>query len=170
MKSATESEGEKGIRALNETHGYALLAYARRRLHDERDAEEAVQEVLVRAWRYSSTYDPSKGTERTWLFGIARNVVTDQQTKRSLRIVNDDGEHGEVDDSLERLADSSVVSDALNRLSAEHRNAIVASYFHGKTTTQIAAESGLAPGTVKSRIFYGLRALRDSLEEQGIIQ
>ena len=170
MKPDTTSSGDQAIRELHEAHGYALLAYTRRRLSDKRDAEEAVQEVLVRAWRYSSSYDPGRGTERTWLFGIARNVVTDRLSKQQLRLVKDDGDRGSIDEDLERLAESSVVSDALNLLTPEHRHAIVASYYHGKTSTQIAAESGLAPGTVKSRIFYGLRALRDSLEEQGILR
>lgn len=170
METAPEPQGNEAVRALHDAHSHALLAYARRRLSDERDAEEAVQETLVRAWRYASSYDPSRGSERTWLFGIARNVVTDRLAKRHLRVVDQEYERGAVDESLERLADSSVVSDALNRLTPEHRNAIVAAYYHGKTTSQIASEAGLAPGTVKSRIFYGLRALRDSLEEQGLIQ
>ena len=161
---------EEAVRALHAQHGRALLAYAHRRLPDSRDAEEVVQEVLVRAWRYSSSYDPDRGSERGWLFGIARNVITDRITKTNLRVVGSPHEAGELDNSLERLIDASVIADALDRLSVAHRSAIVAAYYQGKTTTQIADDTGVAAGTVKSRIFYGLRALRDSLEEQGIIQ
>ena len=165
-----EVDADDNIRALDAAHGYALFRYAYRRLTDHREAEEAVQEVLVRAWRYSSSYDSERGSVRMWLFGIARNVVADRMSKQHLHLVDSAPDHAAVDESIDQIVDTSMVEDALARLTPEHRDAIVAAYYHGKTTTQIAVESGIAPGTIKSRIFYGLRALRDTLEEQGIIQ
>lgn len=133
-----------------------------------------MQEVLVRAWRYHASFDPTLGTERTWLFGIARNVINDRTGKRSrpkLRLIApEQTDEIRQTEEIERVTEAFVISDALDQLSTEHREAIVAAYYHGKTPTQVAMETGVAVGTAKSRLFYGLRALREALEEQGILR
>ena len=69
----------------------------------------------------------------------------------------------EVDAALDRL----LIGDALARLTPEHREVVRRSYFQGRTTAQIAADLGIADGTVKSRLHYALRALRLALSETG---
>ena len=49
-----------------------------------------------------------------------------------------------------------------------HREALIATYFGGRTVNEAAEELGLPPGTVRSRVFYALRALRNALEERGV--
>jgi RNA polymerase sigma-70 factor, ECF subfamily len=82
---------DEAVRTLHDQHASAILAWARRRLADPREAEEVVQETLVRAWQKHHQYDPDRGSERAWLFGIARNVATDhhRRTQRHLRAVPD---------------------------------------------------------------------------------
>ncbi|PQM44557.1 ECF RNA polymerase sigma factor SigL [Mycobacterium talmoniae] len=62
-----------------------------------------------------------------------------------------------------------LVSDALAQLSAEHRAVVRRSYYQGWSTAQIAADLGIAEGTVKSRLHYALRALRQTLQEMGVV-
>jgi RNA polymerase sigma-70 factor (ECF subfamily) len=52
-------------------------------------------------------------------------------------------------------------------LTPEHREVVRRSYYQGSTTAQIAADLGIADGTVKSRLHYALRALRLALSEMG---
>jgi RNA polymerase sigma-70 factor (ECF subfamily) len=61
-----------------------------------------------------------------------------------------------------------LLTDALNALSAEHRAVLFDCYYRGQTAAQIAAARGLPPGTVRSWIHYGLRALRLALQERGV--
>jgi RNA polymerase sigma-70 factor, ECF subfamily len=63
-----------------------------------------------------------------------------------------------------------LVSDAMAQLSAEHRAVVARSYYQGWTTAQVAADLGIAEGTVKSRLHYALRALRQALLEMGVAQ
>lgn len=166
-------EPEPAIRHLYEQHGDALYRYARSRLEDTRDAEDVVQEALVRAWRHGASYDPERGTERAWLFGITRNLVADRRRPRRLRLVPVDDANalheGATDGEIDRVVEASLVADALARLSPQHRAVVVAAYFGGHTTAQIADELNVPQGTVKSRLFYALRALRLGLEEQGVL-
>lgn len=159
------------LRRLHREHGSALYGWALRRLADPRDAEEAVAETLVKAWRAHEQYDPGKGAERAWLFGILRNTATDhyRATRRHLRVV-DAGEADELADSgIDEIVESSVVRDALFDLSDQHRRVIVEAYYEGRTVSQIADRLGLPAGTVKSRLFYGMRRLRAALEERGVL-
>lgn len=64
--------------------------------------------------------------------------------------------------------DGWLVADALGRLSADHREVIVRAYYRGLSTHQIAAELDIPAGTVKSRMHYGMRALRLALQEMGV--
>ena len=68
---------DAGIQAAVNAYGAELYGFACRALDDHGLAEEAVQEVFVRAWRASDRFDPSLGSLRTWLFAILRNVIID---------------------------------------------------------------------------------------------
>lgn len=171
------SELEDAVRALHEAHAPALHAWARRRMADEREAEEVVQETLVRAWRKHDQYDPERGSERAWLFAIARNVAVDRHRSRTrhLRAVSsasgpaDGATEGATDWDLERAVETSHVRDALHALSTEHRQVIVETFYRGSSVREAAARLGIPEGTVKSRLYYGLRALRTELERREVL-
>jgi len=75
---------------------------------------------------------------------------------------------GSVEDASERLVRSWVVEEALRRLSEEHRNAIVQTHVRERPYGEVAAELGVPVGTVRSRVFYGLKALRVAMDEMGV--
>ena len=161
------------VEELHAAYGAALFVYAVRRLGDREAAEEVVQDTLVRAWRAASTYDPARGSLGAWLFGIARNLVTDRHRRaavrpRSVRPV-EDGDAPLTDGDVDRAIEAWQLADGLSRLSADHREAIVLVHYQGLTVVEAAARLGVPPGTVKSRVFYGLRALRLALEEAGVV-
>lgn len=168
-------ETDPVIASLSRDHAPALLAWARGRFADERDAEEVVADTLLRAWRAIDQYDPERGSERAWLFGIARNAAVDhhRRSRRHLRSVPvaEVPEPGpDEDPAIERIAEASLVLDALRSLSDDHRRTVLAAYYGGRTTTEIAADHEVPTGTVKSRLYYALRALRGHLEERGVLR
>ena len=165
---------EAGLRAAYGAHGPEIYRYALRQLGDEGGAQEVVQEVFLRAWRRADAYDPSVASLRVWLFAIARNVVVDEirrltvrPWRRQLTGEPESGQDstGPADDTL---VDTWLVEEALRRLRPEHRQAIVEAYLRQRPHAEIAAEVGVPVGTIRSRVFYGLKALRLAMDEMGV--
>jgi RNA polymerase sigma-70 factor (ECF subfamily) len=161
---------DAALRAVYDAHGGELYRFARRSLGDSGLAEEAVQEAFVRAWRASATYDPARASQRTWLFAILRNVVIDMVRARRSRpaLAPDDADVLEVaDDGIDRMLTLWQVEAALAELADDHRRVLVEVHWRGRPYADVAAELGIPEGTVKSRVYYGLRAMRGALEAQG---
>ncbi|HEX3789613.1 MAG TPA: sigma-70 family RNA polymerase sigma factor [Pseudonocardiaceae bacterium] len=152
------------VRALYEEHGRALLAYATRLTGDRAAAEDIVQETLVRAWKHPEVLVNPKGSIRAWLFTVTRNLVTDRARARAARpveVAETPAHQPTSRDHSEAVVDQMVVMEALDKLSAPQRDVLVQLYFHGRTVTETADVLGIPPGTVKSRSYHALRALRD---------
>ena len=158
---------DSGVRAAVQAHSGELYGFALRALDDRGLAEEVVQETFVRAWRAGRRFDPDIASLRAWLFAILRNVIIDAARARRVR----PGVGVEVDaaitDNLDALLQSWVVEEALHRLTDEHRRAVVEVYYRGRSAVDVATDLGVPAATIRSRLFYGLRALRLSLDELG---
>ena len=129
-----------------------------------------MQETLLRAWQHPQALNNGQ-TPRGWLFSVARNMVIDEGRSAGSR--NEEGSGppepagpNEASTALNRA----LVGDAMAQLPAEHRELVGRSYYQGWTTEQIAADLGIAEGTVKSRLHYALRTLRQTLLEMGVAQ
>lgn len=161
-----DAADEALIRAVYAEHGGALLAFTTRLLGDRAAAEDVVQEVLVRAWQHADVLTNGKGSVRSWLFTVARNLATDRVRARRARpaeVAEDAAPPPPVGDHADRVVDSLTVLPALERLSADHREVLQQVYFQGRSLPEAAAVLGVPPGTVKSRSYYALRALRTAL-------
>jgi RNA polymerase sigma-70 factor, ECF subfamily len=159
----------EAIQQLHQAHAAALWGYVLRLTGDRALAEDVVQETLLRAWRHD-VHDDAQGSARAWLFTVARNLVVDDARSARHRHeapTDELPDHGE-GDRIDRLFDSLVVTDALRSIGEDHRTVVVKAYFGRMSTAEIAAELDIPPGTVKSRLHYGLRALRLALQERGV--
>jgi RNA polymerase sigma-70 factor (ECF subfamily) len=147
-------------------HGITLRALA-----DRADAEDATQQVFVRAWRGRETFDPSRGSLVGWLVGIARHVCADTWHQRSRQARQVDAArsvlgpvtapaHLGPEQVVERLA----VLDAMDGLDQPARGIVELAFFHDLTHTQISEQTGIPLGTVKSHIRRSLLRLRDCME------
>lgn len=159
------------LRALHDEHAGALWAYCVRLTGDRGLAQDVVQEALLRAWRHPEVLDQSERSARAWLFTVARRLVIDQWRARQARpeVPTDVPPEAMGDDWTDRLLQSWVVAEALDCLSAEHREVLLECYYRGHSVAQAAERLDIPPGTVKSRTHYALRALRLALEEMGEI-
>ncbi|OLT53195.1 sigma-70 family RNA polymerase sigma factor [Cellulosimicrobium sp. CUA-896] len=157
------------LRAVHAAHGAALHRYVAR-LTDDARAQDVVQETLLRAWSHPEVLERPEGSVRAWLFTVARNLVVDDSRRAHHRRELASPhlpEHGE-DDATQAVLDAWLVGDALVALSPEHRAVVVGAYYRGRSVAELAAEQGVPPGTVKSRMHYALRALRLALQEKGV--
>jgi RNA polymerase sigma-70 factor (ECF subfamily) len=170
-----KATGEDLVRQLYAEHGRSLLAYATRLTGDRAAAEDVVQETLIRAWKHADDLDnDGKGSVRGWLLTVARNLVTDRARARAAR-PHEVAEPAEgmpasasERDHAQGVADSMTVLGAMDGLSTEHREVLVAIYYQGRTVAEAATTLGIAPGTVKSRSYYALRALRSVMSGNGM--
>jgi RNA polymerase sigma-70 factor (ECF subfamily) len=161
---------DEALRAAYDAHGAELYRFARRSLGDASLAEDVVQEAFLRAWRASSSYDPALSSQRTWLFAILRNVVIDFARARRARPPLASGAaatEGTAVDELDRALTSWQVEAALSELDDDHRRVLVEVHWRGRPYHEVADDLGIPAGTVKSRVYYGLRAMRSALESQG---
>lgn len=167
--------GDDGARlaALYEAHAAPVWRYVVRLTGDRAGAEDIVQETLLRAWRNPRILEQDPATMRSWLITVARNLVIDEARsarRRHEQVVAELPERGDASsgDDTDALFESLLVEEALAAVSAEHREVIVHAYFGGLSVAQTAAALGIPEGTVKSRMHYGLRALRLAFQERGV--
>jgi RNA polymerase sigma-70 factor (ECF subfamily) len=160
------------VKALYDEHAAALRHYAWRLTGDPARAEDVVQETLLRAWQHPEVANDTERSARSWLFTVARNMIIDESRslrfRREVSALDSSGAPertcpDEVNTALDRM----LIGEALARLTPDHRAVIQRAYLQGWTTAQIAADLGIADGTVKSRLHYALRALRLALREIG---
>jgi RNA polymerase sigma-70 factor, ECF subfamily len=168
-QKAFSLDEEDGVRAAYRAFGAELFGFAARSLGDHGLAEEAVQETFLRAWRAADRFDPSIAPLRTWLYSIMRNVCIDLSRARAARpsVAEPDIEIVHDTDAFDRALVSWQVEEALRRLGEDHRRVLVETYYRARPYAEVAEELGIPEGTVKSRVYYALRALRLTLEEMG---
>jgi RNA polymerase sigma-70 factor (ECF subfamily) len=158
---------ERDVREAYAAHAGELYGFAMRSLGDSGLAEEAVQETFLRAWRAGDRFDPQIGSLRTWLFAILRNVVIDLGRARAVRPALAEGGPEPTVEPLEGALLAWQVEEAMRRIGEQHRRVLVETYYRERPYAEVAVELGVPEGTVKSRVYYGLRALRIALEEMG---
>jgi RNA polymerase sigma-70 factor (ECF subfamily) len=152
-----------------------LYGYLRRMTGDEDAAKDLCQESLLRAYtNLHRLREPSNF--KAWLHTIALNLCRDRSRSKFAREVGFDeveirepesAEDGPQEE-LERQDLVEIIHRMLARLPLEQRNAILLREFEGFSSQEIATITGAPAATVRSRIFYGLRALRRMLPEYGI--
>lgn len=130
-------------------------------------AEECAQDVMVTVWRKASQFDPARASVATWIFTIARNRRIDM-LRRDRRPEPEELVWGpeEEPDQLDVLAlqqESDLLSAAIASLPEKQRIMVERAYFGDLTHSEIAEQTGLPLGTIKSRIRLALDRLRHAL-------
>jgi RNA polymerase sigma-70 factor (ECF subfamily) len=166
-------EIEASISTLYDRYSRTVFGVGLNMLGDRSLAEELVQEVFLKVWRSSRTFDPSRGSFSTWLYRVTRSVALDLYRKRANRVrpVSDGDSH------LASFRDSSAgpqevvdkswlswrVSRALEMLDAPHREVIELAYFGDLSQREISERTGVPLGTVKTRTASAYKRLRKDL-------
>lgn len=147
-----------------------IRGLALRSLRDDAAADDVVQEVFVRAWKYRSGYRPEHSSAPAWLVGIARNCIVDaarsagrEAERREADAVRSDREprHEEADLLVDRL----VVRAEVERLGPPRSTIMALAFYEELTHQQIAQHLDLPLGTVKSHLRRGLTNLRTRLKD-----
>jgi RNA polymerase sigma-70 factor (ECF subfamily) len=138
---------------------------------DRQQAEDVVQETMLRAWRQSGRLDLTEPSLMPWLATVARRIVIDDKRRKSARPAETgDGmlENAPAADTTDELLRKVLVGEALQSLSAAHREVLNETILRDHTVNEAAESLGIPVGTVKSRVYYALKALRVVLAERGV--
>jgi RNA polymerase sigma-70 factor (ECF subfamily) len=152
--------------ALVERHQSRLFTLAARVLGSRQDAEDAVQDALVRAWLALPRF---RGDARfsTWLYRICLNAARDARGRRRIHVAEAETEPA---DPRDRFAEHELSGDlqrALNALPEDYRDAVVLADVLGCSYAEVAELTGVPEGTVKSRVFRGRSELAHLLGTAG---
>jgi RNA polymerase sigma-70 factor (ECF subfamily) len=164
-------DGEEAmLRTLTEEHGPDLFRYVLRQTRDRELAEDIVQETLARAWGHPGRIAAGRDAARAWLFTVARNLIIDdaRSARKRRELGVDEVPEQSTPDETDAVLDRMLMADALGSLSRDHRAVLVEAHYLGRSVREIAEREGIAEGTVKSRLHYGMRALRLALQERGV--
>jgi RNA polymerase sigma factor (sigma-70 family) len=154
-------------------HVHAVHGYFRRRVGDAETAFDLTAETFAAALRAVPRYEPRPEPARAWLFGIARNKLSEalrqgqveDRARRALAmepIVLDEDDVA----TLELLSETPAL-EAVAELPADHRAAVLAHHVDGESYEEIAQRLACSQSVVRQRVSRGLRALRTRLEEGG---
>lgn len=162
--------------AFAELFGYfapRIKAYLLRRGAAPAEAEELAQEAMIMVWRRAATFDPAKSAASTWIFTIARNKRIDA-LRREKRPDYDPEDPSlapaappAADRAVEVTQQAARLAEAVAGLPEEQAALVRMAYFEDKAHGQIAAETALPLGTVKSRLRLAMGRLRKALNTEG---
>lgn len=162
---------EQALREVIELYGGIVNGMARRVLTDASLAEEVAQDAFVALWRRPGSFDPERGSLKTFLTSVARNKAIDlvrreesvKRTRESLA-----AEMAAAPASVafeEEVQGRSTIVNALQQLPEGQREAIALAYYGGRTYRDVALELGIPEGTAKTRMRDGLTKLRGLLAD-----
>jgi RNA polymerase sigma-70 factor, ECF subfamily len=158
---------------LYDRYGGRAYSLARRVCVDDGLAEDVVQEAFLGFWRAPDRFDPQRGRFSTWLLTLVHHRAVDAVRRQSAATrrtvpategVDEPSAAGAgADQDALAAVEAGQLRDALGRLPDDQRSALALAYFGGFTQREIAVRLGVPLGTVKSRMFTGIRRLRDLL-------
>lgn len=166
---------EAAVAELYDRFSGMLQALSQRVLGDPADAEEILQETFLQVWNQAERYDPRRSSVSTWLVLIARSRAIDrlrsarvkyrtavaaQLEKRDIHTSPTGA--GDVLHGERRLR----LSEELAKLPAEQRDVLELAFYRGMTQSEIAMQTGIPLGTVKTRTLLAMKKLRKALSKE----
>ncbi|WP_225803673.1 RNA polymerase sigma factor [Streptomyces sp. NK15101] len=168
------AEGDEAcLREAYRRWGPLVHTVATRRLGDPEEAEDVTQQVFVGAWNSRSTFDPRRGSLKTWLMGITGRKVADALEKRSRHLRDVDAATAAADTPARpeplagTLLDHMALTRAMEDLPDQQRLVLKTAFYEDLSQSRIAERTGLPLGTVKNHTRRGLTRLRKRLEADG---
>ncbi len=167
--------GNVAVREIYALHAPELYRFALRQLGDGCAAEEVVQEVFLRMWSSAAGFKPELASMRVWLFAIARNVVIDEARSRLRHVKRMAAARtaavpaSEVSGDIAHITiNRRLVHAALLRINTDQRTALVETYLRDRSYSEVASELDVPQATLRSRVHFGLKALRLAMEQMGV--
>ena len=168
------AEGDKvAFRTLFDAYGERVFRYTYRMVNDRSLAEEVTNDVMLEVWKGAHKFE-GRSKASTWVLGIARHLALNAIRGKRLITVDLDTTPEIADsrqtDAVARDRDTvgQKLRDALARLSADHREVVELTFFHGYSYQEVAEVTGCPENTVKTRMFHAKKQLCAALKRAGL--
>lgn len=159
-------KNEDGLTALSTHYGPLMRYIIAPILHDPRDQEDCLAEVVLRVWDNIDSYDPRKGSWKSWLTAITRNTALNHVRARARHDTA-----GEIPENFPSAAptpeeqvlqheQARALERAVSQLSARDRRLFYRKYYYLQSTAQIASELGITERAVEGRLYRLRKTLR----------
>jgi RNA polymerase sigma-70 factor (ECF subfamily) len=166
---ARVAAGQPGaVQECIDRYGGLIWSLARRLIHTQAEAEDAVQEIFVEIWRNAWKYDASVASETAFVAMLARRRLIDRRRRLDRRHDKEPLPEASpatpprgLDAAL--TEEAALAASALEQLSVEQRRCLRLSVYEGLSHEKIAASTGLPLGTVKTHVRRGLIKIRQTL-------
>ena len=163
---------DSALAELYDRYGRVAYGLALRILRDAALAEDAVQDGFLAVWRTAPQFVPERGKASSWILTLVHRRAVDLVRREERRRGDPldgvaDATSGGADEAAWLALERTRVQEALRKLPDGQREALELAYYGGFTQSELAERLGEPLGTIKSRMFNGLRALRGLLEERG---
>lgn len=160
-----KNQDRESFIALFEYFAPRVKSFLMRRGTEEGQADELAQETMLTLWDKAASFDPARARASTWIFTIARNKAVDSLRRNpgfetELSDILPDEHAASPGEDIMQAEETEFLAEALSRLPAEQSDLIRKSFFEGKSHGDIAKETGIPLGTIKSRIRLALERLR----------
>jgi len=174
LRLVVESEDD-ALGELYDRYSGMLRALARRILGDGGEAEDVLQEGFLQIWRQAPRYDPSRSSVSTWMSLIVRSRAIDRL--RTRRVVERTAQSAQQEESVRHTSPrgernvldqerAGRLREELGKLPAEQRQVLELAFYGGQTQSEIAAQTGIPLGTVKTRTLLAMKKLRKALRDE----
>lgn len=172
---AIVERNQEAVAELYDRFSSMLMALAYRILGSSQDAEEILQETFLQVWNQAGRYDPKRSSVSTWLVLIARSRAIDRLRSRQVQTRTVTAAQQEKPDSH---ASPTGVGDVLlherrqrlgeemSKLPDEQRQVLELAFYGGSTQSEIAEQTGIPLGTVKTRTLLAMKKLRAALRDE----
>lgn len=159
------------LREVHDRFGTITFGFLLKLTGDRGTAEDVQQQVFLEVWRRADSFDPQRGSLLTWVMTIARSRAIDQLRRRIPEPTDPETVASKVetsgdDEEIDALVEQWRMRGLLDRLPATESDLLRLRFYSGLTQTEIAARESIPLGTVKTRMFNGLRRLRTMIEEE----
>lgn len=159
---------EEALEIFYDAYEQAVYSFALSRLHNEFEAAECLNEVMMEVWKGAHRFE-GRSKVKTWLLGITNFKVIDRLRKRGRQAADSLEESTLVDDNctvadaIAGLEDAHQVKICIEKLSDPHRQVIHLTFFEGLSYPEIAEIVDCPEGTVKTRMFHAKQKLKHCL-------
>jgi RNA polymerase sigma-70 factor (ECF subfamily) len=164
----------QAMKILYARHNVRVFRFVVRLVGDTSTAEDIVSEVFFEAWRQAGKFQ-TRSRVSTWLLAIARNkALSALRCRRPTEALDGDAAraiedpHADPEMTMQDRQTSELLLGCLQRLSPAHREVVDLVYYHGRSVDEVAAIVGVAPNTVKTRMFYARKQIAQLLAAQRI--
>ena len=163
------------IAELFDRYSGMLTALSLRILHDPADAEEILQETFLQVWKQAGRYDPKRSSVSTWLVLITRSRSIDRLRSRQVKLRTATAARQENPDSHTSPKGVGNVlmqerrrrlQEEMAKLPSEQRQVLELAFYGGMTQSEIAEQTSIPLGTVKTRTLLAMKKLRQALREE----